>query len=134
MSRSARGSGSGASEVTKDLTRWLADESALTSALSHKWLGVDAGEKSSTIGKAGEAVGFLGWAKDELEGLKDGGHGIAGLARKKKRKERVAEEIGGVAAFLNHYKKLNNTVRFSWKVKILRLIMCYRCILSLSLR
>lgn len=112
LAKSARGSGTASGEVTKDLTRWLADEAALTAALSHKWLGVDAGEKSSTTGKAGEAVGFLSWAKDELEGLKDGGHGIAGLGRKKKRKERVADEISRVAAFLNHYKKLNNTVHF----------------------
>jgi hypothetical protein len=110
LAKSARGRGNVSSEVTKDLTRWLSDEAALTSALSHKWLGVDAGEKSSTKGKAGEAVGFLTRAKEELEGLKDGGHGIAGLGRKKKRKERVAEEISNVSAFLNHYTKLNNTV------------------------
>jgi hypothetical protein len=109
LAKSARG-GNGSNEVTKDLTRWLSDEAALISAFSHKWLGVDAGEKSSTRGKAGEAIGFLAWAKEELEVLKDGGHGIAGLGRKKKRKERVAEEISSVAAFLSHYRKLNNTV------------------------
>jgi len=110
LSTSARGGANGNTEVTKDLTRWLSDERALLAAISHKWLGVDAGEQSNP-GKAGESVGFLQWAKDELETVKDGGHGIAGLSRKAKRKERVAEEIGSTSAFLNHYRKLNNTVR-----------------------
>ncbi|CAG7854766.1 SubName: Full=Uncharacterized protein {ECO:0000313/EMBL:CCA66326.1} [Serendipita indica DSM 11827] len=112
LAKSARGGIQGGTEVTKDLTRWLADETSLTSALSHKWLGVEAGEQSSTSGKAGEAVGFLQWAKSELEALKDGGHGIAGLSRKAKRKERVAEEIASTMAFLSHYKKLNDTIHF----------------------
>jgi len=114
LAKSAKGGNNGDTEVTKDLTRWLGDEAALTSALSHKWLGVDAGEKSSTAGKAGEAIGFLMWAKEELEALKDGGHGITGLGRKRKRKERVAEERSSVAAFLNHYKKLNSTVSLGY--------------------
>jgi hypothetical protein len=110
LAQSARGGIRNHTEVTKDLIRWLSDEKTLLAALTYKWLGVDAGEQSSTSGKAGESVGFLSWSKEQLETLKDGGTGIAGLSRKKKRKERVAEEIASTNAFLNHYKNLNNTV------------------------
>ncbi|KAG8813461.1 hypothetical protein FRC17_001574 [Serendipita sp. 399] len=112
LAKGARGGLQGNTEVTKDLTRWLGDEMTLMSALSHKWLGVDAGEQSSTPGKAGESVGFLQWAKSELETLKDGGHGISGLRRKEKRKQRVVEEISSTISFLSHYKKLNDTLHF----------------------
>lgn len=111
LATSARGGQGYSTAVAKDLIRWIADERNLLAALSHKWLGVDAGEQSSTPGKAGEAVGFLMWAKDDLVDLKDGGHGIPGLSRKAKRKERVAEEIAATNTFLSHYQKLNNTVR-----------------------
>ncbi|KAG8839639.1 hypothetical protein FRB91_011619 [Serendipita sp. 411] len=112
LAKGARGGLQGNTEVTKDITRWLGDETTLASALSHKWLGVDAGEQSSTPGKAGESIGFLQWAKTELEDLKDGGHGISGLRRKEKRRERVSEEIESTSSFLSHYKKLNNTLHF----------------------
>ncbi|KAK0476744.1 BRO1-like domain-containing protein [Armillaria novae-zelandiae] len=70
--------------VSVALRRYLADEYAYHSALAHKWLGVDAGEFGGTA-KGGDAVGFLAWAKKELEDLKDGGKGI-GITRGEKEK------------------------------------------------
>jgi len=100
-------------EVCVELRRYLADTSAFHAALAHKWLGVDAGE-SAVREKGGEAVGWLLWAKKELEDMKEGGLGIAvGRDREKRgRRGRVADEIESVGVFLKHYKKLNDSV--SW--------------------
>ncbi len=102
-------------EVSVALRRYLADEYAFHSALAHKWLGVDAGEFGGTA-KGGDAVGFLAWAKKELEDLKDGGKGI-GITRGEKekigrslRKGKVAEELESVNIWLKNYKKVNDTV------------------------
>ncbi|KAI6134620.1 hypothetical protein EDD17DRAFT_1550620 [Pisolithus thermaeus] len=102
-------------EVTGELIRHLTDEAAFHSALAHKWLGVDAGE-SGVATKGGEAVGFLAWAKRELEDLCGGIKGtllrkdrIPGEDRKGK-KERVTLELESVQAFLLHYKKMNDSV------------------------
>lgn len=90
----------------------------MSSALAHKWLGIDAGEVGGDVGKAGkagESVGWLRWAKAELEELKkDSGshHGLSYISSaSKERKERVSEELQGVSAFLNYYQKMNNSVR-----------------------
>ncbi|KAG1715616.1 hypothetical protein ID866_1540 [Astraeus odoratus] len=111
-------SGVGASgEVVGDLKRHLADEAAFHAALAHKWLGVDAGE-SGTASKGGEAVGFLAWAKRELEVLagsfkgprlrkeKPGGDSTKG------RKVRALQELECVGLFLEHYKKMNDSLTF----------------------
>jgi hypothetical protein len=99
------------SEVSANLKRYLSDEATLHGALAKKWLGVDAGEGGGS--KGGHAVGFLAWAKRELEDLKDGGKGL-GLGKEKdtrdRRKGRVQEELESLVMFLNHYKKMNNTV------------------------
>jgi hypothetical protein len=103
--------------VTKDLTKHFAGEITMSSALAHKWLGVDAGELGGVVGKtgkAGESVGWLQWAKAELEELKDSGshHGLSYISSaSKERKERVSEELQGVSAFLIHYQKMNDSVR-----------------------
>ncbi|ELU42717.1 pH-response regulator protein palC [Rhizoctonia solani AG-1 IA] len=95
-------------EMSQDIRRYLEEESALNEALAHKWLGVDAGEANRT----GDAVGYLRWAKSELESLKEGR-----LARFKKsggdekmKKERSAEEIESVGMFLNNYLRTNDSV------------------------
>lgn len=100
--------------VSEDLTKFLADAVAMHTAMAHKWLGVDAGENHIDT-KGGEAVGYLAWAKKELEDLKDGGTKGGGKEEgkdgKKERKESVVGELESVALFLRHYKKLNDSVR-----------------------
>ncbi|KAI6157867.1 BRO1-like domain-containing protein [Pisolithus tinctorius] len=111
-------SGMGASgEIIGELTRHLTDEAAFHSALAHKWLGVDAGE-SGVATKGGEAVGFLAWAKRELEDLCGSikGHLLRrdrtpGEGRRGK-KERTTHELESVEVFLSHYKKMNDTITF----------------------
>ncbi|CUA66674.1 pH-response regulator protein palC [Yarrowia lipolytica CLIB122] [Rhizoctonia solani] len=98
-------------EVSQDTRRYLEDETALTEALAHKWLGVDAGE----AGRTGDAAGYLKWAKSELESLKEGK-----LARFKKsggvdgkmKKERSVEELESIGMFLNNYLKVNDSINF----------------------
>ncbi|CAE6438657.1 unnamed protein product [Rhizoctonia solani] len=97
-------------EVSQDTRRYLEEEAALAEALAHKWLGVDAGE----AGRTGDAVGYLKWAKSELESLKEGK-----LARFKKsaadgkmKKERSVEELESVGMFLNNYLKVNDSINF----------------------
>ena len=102
----------GGEEVSPELRRYLAEEHAFHAAMAHKWLGVDAGENGDTD-KMGIAVGFLTWAKKELEDLKGGTH-VMGSDREKdmreRRKEKVALELEGVSVFLKGYKKMNDTV------------------------
>jgi hypothetical protein len=74
--------------------------------MSHKWLGVDAGEQ----GKAGEAVGFLRWAKEELDSIGGGGGGGKEKERNKGKKERLVIEGKSVETFLRGYGKQNDTV------------------------
>ena len=106
-------------EVASELKRYLADEAALHSALATKWLGVDCGEIGG-VERAGQAVGYLQWAKKELEELKDGTKsgiilpGINNENEKKardRRKSTVAKELEAVNVFLKHYKNMNDTVR-----------------------
>ncbi|KAF8070784.1 BRO1-like domain-containing protein [Lyophyllum atratum] len=103
-------------EVSAELRRYLADQTALHSALSRKWLGVEAGEKGGTQ-KGGESVAYLAWAKKELEELKDGGRGI-NISRggdremRDKLKERVVDELESVNVFHKYYKKMNDSLHF----------------------
>ncbi|KAL0956836.1 hypothetical protein HGRIS_002948 [Hohenbuehelia grisea] len=109
--------GRDASEVSADLRRYLNDEAAFHDALARKWLGVDAGESGGND-RGGEAVGFLAWAKKELEDLKDGGSGkgIIGSGKEKeareRRKEKVSDELAKVLVFWKHYKKINDSLSF----------------------
>lgn len=111
----SKGKESARGEISADLRHYLADEAMFHGALAHKWLGVDAGENGGNS-KGGEAVGFLIWAKKELEEMKDGSKGI-GMGEEKKKKERrrgkVVEELEKATVFLKHYQKLNDSVRFS---------------------
>jgi hypothetical protein len=109
----------GVEEVAPDLKRYLADEAALHSALSSKWLGVDCGE-SGGLDRAGQAVGYLQWAKKELEELKDGtkaGITLPGVNNENEKRARdrrkalVAKELETVTVFLKHYRNMNDTVR-----------------------
>jgi hypothetical protein len=79
------------------LRRYLHDETVFHDALARKWLGVDAGENGGTD-RGGDAVGFLIWAKKELEELKG------------RKKDRVSDELETVNVFLKHYKKVNDSV------------------------
>ena len=102
-------------DVVPELRHYLADEVALHSALARKWLGVDAGEHGGTS-KGGIAVGFLAWAKKDLEELKSGhasGRIIGGEREKEmreRRKARVLEELASTGTFLVGYRKMNDSV------------------------
>lgn len=121
---SIKNSESGSKEVSSDLRRYLSDEAAFHSAMAHKWLGVDAGEKGGAE-KAGEAVAFLEWARKELEELKDGGKLVSiGAAEKERmdhRKEKINSELASVNIFYKYYQKMNDTV---WIVLILPQFLC----------
>jgi hypothetical protein len=104
------GSGGSEKEVVVELKQYLSEEIFLASALSHKWLGVEAGE----AGRSGEAIAYLSWAKAELA---DGGSGkLASIATKRgrdmnsERKERVVQEAKVVKVFLDTYTRENDTV------------------------
>ncbi|THH28751.1 hypothetical protein EUX98_g5447 [Antrodiella citrinella] len=108
-------------DVVPELRRYLADETAYHNAMSHKWLGVDAGENGGTT-QGGVAVGFLAWAKKELDDLKSGGlsHGaVAGIGitdREKDIREArrtvILAELGKVETFLKGYKRMNDTLNY----------------------
>jgi len=108
-------------EVCSDLRRYLNNQATLHSALSHKWLGVEAGEKAGTetdgTEKGGEAVAFLQWAKKELEEVKDGGKllspGNSDKEKEEQWKARINDELAGVNIFFKYYKKMNDTVSFT---------------------
>ena len=106
-------SGDSNMEVCTDLRRYLGNQTALHSALSRKWLGVEAGEKGG-MEKGGEAVAFLQWAKKELEELKDGGKliniGNVDKEQEERWKNAVADELSAVNVFYKYYKKMNDTV------------------------
>ncbi|KAJ1304757.1 hypothetical protein OPQ81_005895 [Rhizoctonia solani] len=97
-------------EFSQDIRRYLEEEAALTEALAHKWLGVDAGE----AGRTGDAIGYLKWAKSELESLKEGKLSKFKHSNTdgKMKKERSVEELENVGMFLNNYLKLNDSINF----------------------
>ncbi|CDO68961.1 hypothetical protein BN946_scf184782.g9 [Trametes cinnabarina] len=104
-------------EAAPELRRYLADEIALHNALAHKWLGVDAGEHGGTS-EGGVAVGFLAWAKKELEELRGGSSsgGVMDNEREKemreRRRARVQDELESTNTFLVGYKRMNDTMSF----------------------
>lgn len=106
-------SGDSNMEVCTDLRRYLGNQIALHSALSHKWLGIEAGEKGG-MEKGGEAVAFMQWAKKELEELKDGGKliniGNVDKEQEERWKNKIADELSAVNVFYKCYKKMNDTV------------------------
>ncbi|KAG8929817.1 hypothetical protein FRC02_005020 [Tulasnella sp. 418] len=102
------------SEVDAELRRHVGDQATLCSALAHKWLGVDAGEQS---GKCGDAVAYLKWAKEELEGLRETKLKLTSLSKdnrkeRSERKDRFTYEVDLVKNFLDHYQRLNDAVHF----------------------
>lgn len=102
-------------EVSPELRRYLSDGRSLSLALSYKWLGVDCGENGGSE-KAGDALGWLSMAYDELEEIQGKTAGIKSLklgkgkAAGKTRRSKVSEELDSVAAFHSAYKKVNDTV------------------------
>ncbi|KAF8134505.1 hypothetical protein EV363DRAFT_1160473 [Boletus edulis] len=118
-SKSQNDVGGGSGEVSTDLLKYLERESKFHTAIAHKWLGVDAGETAKP-GKGGEAVGFLKWVQQELEDLHtprlSKGLGIGRDAAKGRdhegRKARIEKELKSVKVFLDHYRKLNDSLIF----------------------
>lgn len=112
-SKSSSLSGDSGKDVASDLRRYLSNQASLHSALSHKWLGVEAGEKGGTD-KGGEAVAFLQWARKELEDIKDGGKLVSLGSAEKEKEERwkadINNELANVTIFFKYYKKMNDTV------------------------
>jgi hypothetical protein len=113
--------GGGSGEVSADLLKYLERESKFHGAIAHKWLGVDAGE-TATPGKGGEAVGFLKWAQQELEDLHtprlSRGLGLGRDAvkdrdqdgKRQDRKAKTEKELKSVKVFLEHYRRINDSV------------------------
>lgn len=103
-------------EVCSDIRRYVSNQAAFHYALSHKWLGVEAGEKRGTE-KGGEAVAFMQWARKELEDLKDKGKLLSLSASDKDKegrwKDRINNELASVNAFYKYYSKMNDTVSHS---------------------
>ncbi|PPQ85150.1 hypothetical protein CVT24_012276 [Panaeolus cyanescens] len=114
-SGSSRNASHDSKEVSSDLRRYLHNRANLHHALSHKWLGVDAGEKGGTE-RGGEAVGFTLWSKKELEELKDSGRLLTIGHDEKEREEvwkrEVSEALESVNVFYRYYKKMNDTLHF----------------------
>ncbi|KAF8322145.1 hypothetical protein DL93DRAFT_1263495 [Clavulina sp. PMI_390] len=119
---SLRKSGSSASSTTQSygdvaasLRKYLVDEAPLAGALAHKWLGIEAGE----AGRSGEAIAYLSWAGEELEGLKEvklksllSNNDKRTKEMESSRKDRLLDELKLVRSFLDNYTKENNTVNF----------------------
>jgi len=102
---------SGGSDISTELRKYLTDETTFHAVLAYKWLGVDAGENGG-LSQSGYAVGFLGWAKRELEEMKDSrllhfGKGDKGQDRK----TQILEEMESIKTFHTYYKKANDSVR-----------------------
>jgi len=100
---------SGGSDISTELRKYLTDESTFHAALAHKWLGVDAGENGG-LSQAGYAVGFLGWAKQELEEMKDSRF-LLHFGKGQDRKTQILEEVENTNIFYVYYKKTNDSVR-----------------------
>ncbi|KAH0828007.1 hypothetical protein J3R83DRAFT_3654 [Lanmaoa asiatica] len=113
-SKSQSDGGGGSGEVSTDLLKFH-------NAVAHKWLGVDAGETAKP-GKGGEAVGFLKWAQQELEGLhtprlskglgvrRDGAKDQDQDGMRQDRKAKTEKELKSVKVFLEHYRRINDSL------------------------
>ncbi|BGP16067.1 hypothetical protein JCM10213_006797 [Rhodosporidiobolus nylandii] len=102
-------------EISPSLRRYLSDGRLLSLALSYKWLGVDAGERSAT----GDALGYLDMARKALEELREKDKGLGklkGLGKGGKagkgRRGKVQEELDSTEAFASGYRKVNDSVHF----------------------
>lgn len=99
-------------QVAEPLLLYARDCAALHGALARKWLGADAGARDSPE----VAVGFLGWAKRELDALRDGGGRSQGGGKeevrdaRRERRGRIAAEAEDAAQFLRYYTRVNDTV------------------------
>ncbi|KAJ3553450.1 hypothetical protein NP233_g12639 [Leucocoprinus birnbaumii] len=103
---------SGGSDISSELRKYLTDRITFHAALAHKWLGVDAGENGQ-LDQAGEAVGFLAWAKKDLEKLKDNNMLHFGKGeREKAKKTEIAEELESTTTYYKYYKKANDSLHF----------------------
>ncbi|KAK8854775.1 pH-response regulator protein palC [Kwoniella newhampshirensis] len=110
-------------EIIAPLKRYLRKESQLAQALSHKWLGVDAGENGKGM-KVGEAIAWCKDARGRLEELEDSKmrERMKGLSlgrsnerkkeERKARKGRVERGVEDVKAWVSSYTKQNDTVAF----------------------
>ncbi|SGZ31128.1 BQ5605_C047g12311 [Microbotryum silenes-dioicae] len=101
-------------EVSQALRTYLSQGRALALALSWKWLGVDCGESGGRE-RCGDAVGWLGMSRKELEEIQSVNKSLRGVIKRGKeggkvRKGKVGEEVESVARFLNAYKKVNDSV------------------------
>jgi hypothetical protein len=98
-------------EVTESLLLYAHDSAALHGALARKWLGAEKGAQDAP----GMAVGFLGWAKREMDALRDGkargGGKVEGRDERRERRGHIAAEAEDVAQFLRYYTRMNDTVR-----------------------
>ncbi|KAI0268524.1 hypothetical protein BGY98DRAFT_1068649 [Russula aff. rugulosa BPL654] len=99
-------------EVTESLLLYARDTSALHGALARKWLGAEKGAQDAH----GMAVGFLGWAKRELDTLRDGGTRKGGKEEgrdeRRDRRGHIVAEAEDVAQFLRYYTRMNDTLSF----------------------
>jgi hypothetical protein len=100
-------------EVTESLLLYARDTAALHGALARKWLGAEKGAQDAH----GMAVGFLGWAKRELDALRDSGTRKGGKEEgrdeRRDRRGHIVAEAEDVAQFLRYYTRMNDTVRAS---------------------
>lgn len=98
-------------EVTESLLLYAHDAAVLHGALARKWLGAEKG----ALDASGMAIGFLGWAKRELDTLRDGrvrgGGKDEGRDERRERRGHIAAEAEDVAQFLRYYTRMNDTVR-----------------------
>jgi hypothetical protein len=98
-------------EVTESLLLYAHDAAAVHGALARKWLGAEKGAQEAH----GMAVGFLGWAKRELDALRDSrarkGGKEDGRDERRERRGHIATEAEDVAQFLRYYTRMNDTVR-----------------------
>ncbi|XP_006460727.1 hypothetical protein AGABI2DRAFT_203891 [Agaricus bisporus var. bisporus H97] len=103
----------GGNNISSEIRKYLTDRIAFHTALSHKWLGIEAGEKGG-MDRAGDAVAFLAWAKEELETLKDSNpslHIVKGDKEKTKRSQ-LLDELESTDTFYTYYKKMNDSLHF----------------------
>jgi len=100
-------------DVVEPLLLYAHECAALHGALARKWLGADAGAHDAP----GVAVGFLRWAKRELDALHDGAGRLRGGGKeegrdgRRERREHITAEAEDAVQFLRYYTRINDTVR-----------------------
>jgi hypothetical protein len=98
-------------EVAESLLLYARDTAALHGALARKWLGAEKGAQDAH----GMAVGFLGWAKRELDALRDSGTRKGGKEEgrdeRRDRRGHIVAEAEDVAQFLRYHTRMNDSVR-----------------------